>query len=257
MDIHQKKAAVVVAIASVLAYSFIVYALHLTFLWGVILLVCGLLFLLLFLRINRWMRPYLNGKEYPNNDWYRKHFERNYDILILGDDISRNKVPGDLLINKKVFDCSLLDQNLYADFLVLKNTFSILKPHGIVYLPLRKASIKYVEDKFLDERRYYWVISPYVFNTSSFSCAMKKVFTRIPGLLFRFKDLVFLFKQRFSSDYNSKQVANKLAQEKLWLESTPDNVQSVLKEKQEGIIDNIRNFCAERNLILVVIDAES
>lgn len=221
MDVHQKKAAVFSVVVALIAYTLVVWALRLTTYSCIIVAVCFCLFAFLFLRINHWMRSYLNDKEYPNNDWYRKHYERNFDILILGDEISSSRIPDDLLRNKKVFNCSLSDQNLYVDFLVLKNTFSILKPQGIVYIPLRKASIKYVNDKFYDERRYYWALSPYVFNPSPLSCALKKIYTRIPGLLFRFRDLPYLLQRMFVPNLDAMRGAKRNKEEAAWLKDTP------------------------------------
>jgi len=254
MDVHQKKAAVFSVVVALIAYTLVVWALRLTTYSCIIVAVCFCLFAFLFLRINHWMRSYLNDKEYPNNDWYRKHHERNFDILILGDEISSSRIPDDLLRNKKVFNCSLSDQNLYVDFLVLKNTFSILKPQGIVYIPLRKASIKYVNDKFYDERRYYWALSPYVFNPSPFSCMMKKIYMRIPGLLFRFKDMLYLFLKLFNPHIESAKISKKLRGESLWLEMTPDYIQNNLRSKQRTVIDRMQIFCQERDIQLVIID---
>lgn len=254
MDAHQKKATAVAVVASIIAFLLIVYALRLTVFGSIIIAACWLLLAFLFLKVNRWMRPYLNGKEYPNNDWYRKHFDRNYDILILGDDISRSQIPEEYLQNKKVFDCSLSDQNLYVDFLVLKNTFSILKPQGVVYIPLRKVSIKYINDKFYDERRYYWALSPYVFNSSSVSCALKKVYTRIPGLLFRFKDLLYLLRRVFVPNYDALKILKRIEKETTWLENTPDKVKNDLKINQKHLIDEMQSFCDERDIKLKIID---
>lgn len=254
MDAHQKKAAAVAVVASIIAFLLIVYALRLTVFGSIIIAACWLLLAFLFLKVNRWMRPYLNGKEYPNNDWYRKHFDRNYDILILGDDISRSQIPEEYLQNKKVFDCSLSDQNLYVDFLVLKNTFSILKSQGVVYIPLRKASIKYANDKFYDERRYYWALSPYVFNPSPVSCALKKIYTRIPGLLFRFKDLLYLLQTTFFSNLDAMKVSKRIKDETAWLKDTPPRKQDELRIKQKCLIDEMKEFCNERDIKLKIID---
>lgn len=256
MDKHQKKAAIVSAAVAILAYSFVVYAFRLTSIGCIILAVCCLLFAFLFLRVNRWMKPYLNGKDYPNNEWYRKHNDRNYDVLILGDEVSRLRIPDNLLSNKKVFDLSLSNQNLYVDFLVLKNTFSIVKPQGIIYLPLRKSSIKYVNDKFVDERRYYWAISPYVFNPNPLSCTLKKIYKKIPGLLFRFKDLFYLLRKLFVPNQEALKIAKKLKKESVWLENTPPRKQNELKKIQIQMIDEMRSFCAERDLQLEIIDIE-
>ena len=254
MDTHQKKAAAVSVVGSIIAFLLVVYTLRITVCGSIIIAVFWLLFAFIFLKVNHWMRPYLNGKDYPNNDWYRKHNERNYDILILGDEISRSRIPDEILRNKKVFDCSLPDQTLYVDFLVLKNTFSILKTQGVVYIPLRKASIKYVNEKFYDERRYYWALSPYVFNPNPISCALKKIYTRIPGLLFRFKDLVYLLRGMFVPNLDASKISKRIEEETTWLENTPDKVQKELWIKQKCLIDEMKEFCNERDIQLEIID---
>ena len=253
MDTHQKKAAVVAVVVSIIAFLLVVYTLRITVSGIIIIATCWLLFAFVFLKVNHWMQSYLNRKEYPNNDWYRKYNERNYDILILGDDISRSRIPDELLRNKKVFDCSLSDQNLYVDFLVLKNTFSILKPKGVVYIPLRKASIKYINEKFYDERRYYWALSPYVFNPSSVSCTLKKIYTRIPGLLFRFKDLLYLIQRMFVPNLDTKNVSRRIEKETTWLENTSPSKQEELRIKQMRLIEDMKEFCDERDIKLEII----
>lgn len=121
----------------------------------------------------------LNPNIYPNNKWYRKHLERNYDVAILGDSaiIPRIKIP----LGVKAFDWSLDSQNLLWDFNVIKHFFSILKPNGYVIFPLTD---NFIADLFrrVDERRYYIPMMPYFFTQSKIKMTYIRICKRIPLL---------------------------------------------------------------------------
>ena len=138
-----------------------------------------------FLRlVDKYIKPgkigqRLNPNIYPNNLWYRKHLDRNFDVVFLGDaaKINRIKIPD----NIKAFDWSLEGQNLQWDFNVVRHFFSILKPNGLVVFPLIDS---FVEDlnRHVDERRYYMPMMPYFFSQSKMKMTFIRVCRRIPLL---------------------------------------------------------------------------
>lgn len=40
------------------------------------------------LPITKWAHRLINPNEYPKNEWYRKHLERNFDFINFGDYLS-------------------------------------------------------------------------------------------------------------------------------------------------------------------------
>lgn len=251
MDVHQKKALMVGLVFAVLSYVSLLFVFDIGFVGAFLLLIVMGVMGFLFFLVNRWMKPYLNAKEYPTNNWYRTHLDRNYDAIIIGDDIAVKSFDFSVLYGKKYMDLSLPDQNLFADFAVLKNTFSILKPGGIVYLPLREASIKYLDMEFKDERRYYWALSPYVFNHSALSCTLKKIYTRIPALLFRLKDMEYLLLSIFVKDIRRYLMEQTIREEQAWLKTCKSKEE--LRQKLESMLTVMNDFCSERDIKLKVL----
>lgn len=251
MDVHQKKALKVGLVLTILIYASLFFVFDISILVGFILLIILGVLGGLFLLINRWMKPHLNAKEYPTNNWYRTHLDRNYDAIVLGDDIAVKSFDLSVLNGKKYLDLSLSNQNLFADFAVLKNSFSILKPGGILYLPLREASIKYLDMEFKDERRYYWALSPYVFNHSALSCTLKKIYTRIPALLFRLKDMEYLLLSIFVKDIRRYLMEQTIREEQAWLKTCKSKEE--LRQKLESMLTVMNDFCSERDIKLKVL----
>lgn len=100
-----------------------------------------------------------NLDNYPGNDWYRIHNERNYDIVNVGSssalyafDYSETGL--------KAFNWALQPQSMEYSFKVLKNYFSILKKNGIVIIPFSPFSGLSVEGKWSERSygRYYHIL---------------------------------------------------------------------------------------------------
>lgn len=254
MDKYQKKALVTAVIILIVGFAAVIYLLEFSFIEALSLSLVGVIGGILFILVNKWMRPHLNNKEYPNNDWYRKHLERNYDAIILGDDIARELLSTDGMNMHKVFDLSMPNQNLYVDFIVLKNSFSILKPCGSVYIPYRKASLMYLNKYFADERVYYWALSPYVFNHRAWSCIFKKIYTRIPALMLRWRDVIYIFRSIYIKDMPRYLRERTLIRETKWLSKIGSCDLEALEKQQQKLFSEIDKFCKDRDLNLVLVE---
>lgn len=206
--------------------------------------------------VNKKMRQYLNPNLYPNNEWYRKHHERNYDAIVLGDEIDGVQFDRNCLSRQKAFFLFLENQNLFSDFVVLKNTFSILKPKGKVIVNLREASILYSEQSLFDERKYYWALSPYVFSISRWKIMYIKVATRIPILLLRLRDVSSFTRKYIFRVSRERRIKRKIIKEQNMLQTLTSEEIAERKENQKKLIDEIREFCHVRDIELDIIFTE-
>lgn len=251
MDKYQRLALVLVVVLLGISYGAIAIFLKIGLVQNVII-VCVLIALLLAtLRLNRWMRVHLTLYEYPNNDYYRTHLERNFDAIVLGDEVDAHYFDRHKYIDKKVLFLFQREQNLTASLLVLKGVFSILRPGGQVIIPNRKGSLKYVNAGIVDERMYYWAVSPYVFGSGKFSCMLKKVYTRIPVLLLRWKDLCYLCKKVVWKDIDKRELDKKEKAEAAWLKAQSKENLSSLEKTYMAMLEDCRTFCVNRDLCLI------
>lgn len=95
---------------------------------------------------------------FPTNDWYRKHLERNFEIAIVG---SSSGVFGfDLSVapGLKAFNWCLQPMAMEYAYRVLQNFFSILKKDGIVaivFSPFSGLQALGKQGKTTDDRFYH------------------------------------------------------------------------------------------------------
>lgn len=76
-----------------------------------------------------------DGETYPDNKWYRKHVERNFDLINLGS--STAKWAFDYSgFDVKAMNWAQQPQTLLEDFNLLRNFHSILKKGGIVLITI-------------------------------------------------------------------------------------------------------------------------
>lgn len=101
--------------------------------------------------------PDLNN--YPTNEWYRTHDERNFDIVNIG---SSSGVYAFDYSNTglKAFNWALQPQSMEYSFNVLKNFFSILGEKGIVIIPFSPFSGLSVTGKWTERSydKYYHIL---------------------------------------------------------------------------------------------------
>ena len=108
---------------------------------------------------NWYMNSIPDFDNYPGNDWYRNHSERNYDVVNVGSssglyafDYSGTGV--------KAFNWAMQPQSMEYSFRVLKNYFSILKKNGVVIIPFSPFSGLYSGTKWSETSygRYYYIL---------------------------------------------------------------------------------------------------
>lgn len=100
-----------------------------------------------------------NLYNYPGNDWYRNHDERNYDVVNVGS--SSGLYAFDYSeTGLKAFNWALQPQSMEYSFKVLKNYFSILKKNGTVIIPFSPFSGLSVKGKWdkLSYGKYYHIL---------------------------------------------------------------------------------------------------
>lgn len=103
-----------------------------------ILMLAGLIFANKVLLKSNWFKNIQADYEheiYPDNTWYRKHDERNYDLVNLGS--SSSVYAFDYTgTGIKAMNWALQPQTLHYDFKLLKQFHSILKKHGVVLISI-------------------------------------------------------------------------------------------------------------------------
>lgn len=103
----------------------------------------------------------LEKDNYPGNDWYRTHFERNYDVVNLG---SSSALYGfDYTgLDVKAFNWASQPQSLEYSFKILKCYFSILRQKGIVIIPFCPFTGLSVTGKWAEStyEKYYGILDP-------------------------------------------------------------------------------------------------
>lgn len=100
-----------------------------------------------------------NLENYPGDSWYRKHLERNYDVVNIGSSSAFFcfNYEG---FGVKAFNWALKPQSMEYSFKVLKQYFSILKKNGIVLIPFCPFSGLSVDGKWSETAfdKYYYIL---------------------------------------------------------------------------------------------------
>lgn len=93
-------------------------------------------------------------ERYPDNVWYRKHDERNFDLINLGSNSSKYAFNySDLDI--KAMNWAPDSQTLIDDYKLLRNYHSILKTGGIVLISIMPFTSINKKTGFMDVFKYY------------------------------------------------------------------------------------------------------
>lgn len=98
------------------------------------------LFLNRLVKKTNWYRNVIPDEaNYPDNEWYRTHLERNYDVVNVGSSsaVFAFDYTG---LNVKAFNWAMQPQSLEYSFKILKMYFSILAQKGIVLIPFSPFS---------------------------------------------------------------------------------------------------------------------
>ena len=108
-----------------------------------------------------WYRNSIpNIDNYPGDNWYRKHLERNYHIVNLGSSsaVFCFNYEG---LGVKAFNWALKPQSMEYSFKILKQYFSILGQNGIVAIPFCPFSCLSVTGKWTEWAydKYYYILN--------------------------------------------------------------------------------------------------
>ena len=194
------------------------------------------------MKVLHYLRHYFNPNEYPTNEWYRIHLERNYDMVILGDGLAKGITPPSL--SGKIFNFSLKEQSLAMDFMVLQQTFSILKEQGTVLFVLNPYQCCCGWKKRKDLRPYYWLFWPYYIARNPFHLFYIRVAKRLPIFMLRPYDVYCLMRKYTEKEIVEKEMERKKSElAKLTFEERKAGV-----AKTVMLIKEIIDFCAERSI---------
>ena len=201
---------------------------------------------------------------YPDNDWYRKHLERNFDIVNIGS--SSYKYAFNYTgCPVKAFNWAEQPQSLTNGFKILKNYFSILKKGGKVVIALGPFSGLNVDGKWnktANDKYCYILNSTLVDNYQQVYWRRRFpiLFLPIPSLKRLIKDIPvnsFDNKGRKCVDFNKDA--------ERWVESWKvefginDLDAPLSSDNRKGqkyriqLLQQIIDFCLERNLQPVLV----
>lgn len=158
----RKKKNLILAVAVDLLFC-LVFVVALKNLWvplvlnGILLVMAaGIIFLDRIARRTQWYRSLFvdYGHEiYPDNEWYRKHAERNFDVVVLGSssakyayDFSDSSIKG--------MNWAQAPQTLVDDYRLLRNFHSILRENGNVIVNIMPFTSLNKETGLYDVLKY-------------------------------------------------------------------------------------------------------
>lgn len=188
-----------------------------------------------------FIRKHYAPNEYPTNEWYRQHLERNYNTLIFGDGIVKTITKPSEIGN--VFNFALSGQSLATDFLVLQQCFSILKSGGVAVFPLSIHSCYCGWKKARDMRPYYWLFWPMDIARNQLELFYIRVAKRFPIIMVRPWDV---FKSWKNGD-PVKEQHNQIRE----LRHLSEAERCKGLDKTIKLINEIISFCEERDIIPV------
>ena len=110
-------------------------------------------------RTNWYNNVKLDKENYPDNDWYRTHLERNYDVANVGSSSALYAFDYTGL-DVKAFNWALQPQSLEYSFKILKCYFSILRQKGIILIPFCPFTGLSVTGKWAEStfEKYYGIL---------------------------------------------------------------------------------------------------
>lgn len=119
-----------------------------------------------------WYKNLFVKNEYPNNDWYRTHDERNFDIVALGSSGAKWAYE---FKEVKGMNWANAPQTLVEDYNLLRNFHSILKEGGIVLITIMPFTSLNKKTNIYDAIRYLKTgaqapIEPFLYRKASFYC---------------------------------------------------------------------------------------
>lgn len=211
-----------------------------------------------------WFRssiPDLNN--YPTNEWYREHEERNYDVVNIGSSSAKRAFDYSGL-RIKAFNWAEQPQSLSYGFKILKTYFSILKKGGTVIIPLCPFSgldTGRVWHNGVNDRYFYLLDHVLIENYSG--VALRRNYPLIADPIRSMKELVknILKKRPYEKKDSGVFVDDSDRWIKGWLSEfgitdlegsfSPENEKG--REKRIKLLSDIIGFCIERDLKPVIV----
>lgn len=211
-----------------------------------------------------WFKSIIpNLNNYPTNEWYREHEERNYDVVNIGS--SSAKYAFDYSgLEIKAFNWAEQPQSLSYGFKILKTYFSILKRNGSVIISLGPFSGLDVDGKWRKEAydKYYYLLAPALIDDFK-SVKIRRNYPLIANPIRSMKDLVKgILKKRpdekkdsvgfiDDSDRWVKGWLSEFGITDLEAELSQENKKG--REKRIKLLSDIIDFCIERDLKPVIV----
>ena len=204
---------------------------------------------------------------YPTNDWYRKHLERNYDFVVIGS--STGVYDFDLSVSgKKSFNWSMQPLAMEYSIKVLMNFFSILKKGGtvvIVFSPFSSLSVLGKQGKTTDDRFFHLLDKTLVNDYSEVSMRRKYplIYQPIISLKRLIKDVppkkekrickICLSTEEFVRDADNWIRGWKREFNILDLDAPLTDENVTAQDKRAKVIQQIIDFCLERDLRTILV----
>ena len=209
----------------------------------------------------------INHETYPDNVWYRKHDERNYDVVNLGS--SGGKWAFDYSsLDVKAMNWAQQPQTLLEDYNLLRHFHSILKKDGYVLITIMPFTGLNKKTGLMDAMKYIKFdiqgepIQPYMFKEAQRYATYPILFKK-PAVKALIKYLLGKDKKvgvptETQLDYNPMTLAELEADAKRWTAGwkrqfgISDFDAPLTKENEEGrayrikLMQTLIDFCTER-----------
>lgn len=209
----------------------------------------------------------INHETYPDNIWYRKHDERNFDVVNLGS--SGGKWAFDYSgLNVKAMNWAQQPQTLLEDYNLLRHFHSILKKDGYVLITIMPFTGLNKKTGLMDAMKYVKFdiqgepIQPYMFKEAQRYATYPILFKK-PAVKALIKYLLGKDKKvgvptETQLDYNPMTHAELEADAKRWIDGwkrqfgISDFEAPLTKENEEGrayrikLMQTLIDFCTER-----------
>lgn len=209
----------------------------------------------------------INHETYPDNVWYRKHDERNFEVVNLGS--SGGKWAFDYSsLDVKAMNWAQQPQTLLEDYNLLRHFHSILKKDGYVLITIMPFTGLNKKTGLMDAMKYVKFdiqgepIQPYMFKEAQRYATYPILFKK-PAVKALIKYLLGKDKKvgvptETQLDYNPMTLAELEADAKRWIDGwkrqfgISDFDAPLTKENEEGrayrikLMQTLIDFCTER-----------
>lgn len=234
-----------------------------------LLAIIGITLLYIVFRLNELVKKtkwFTDGipdiENYPTNEWYRIHEERNYDIVNIGS--SSAKYAFDYSgMNIKAFNWAEQPQSLDNGFKILKTYFSILKKDGIVILSLGPFSGLDVNGKWAKDAndKYYYILDSYLIDNYGNVSFRRKY----PLIVYPKQSLKELIKKILNKNVHRKISDGFIDDSEKWMsgwchEFNIDDIDAPMsdenrkgKNKRIALLSEMIEFCIERTLKPIIV----